>query len=240
MGKNQGKHSHAHRAPSNSARPSDPPNKATVLSIPTPLPVRLETRPEEAEQYSKDYDQRGQQVTLARWSNWITLAGVIVGVVSVAGLAISVFQARKAMELDQRAWLGIASVVPLQLEHPQIGIRLQNFGKTPALHIVERAQWKVVSSGDVFDPSVLVEQTKPVSALRVLAPGIPANIGQQLDAPNLQQTADIASGKSVFYIFGSMTYEDIFQHEHFLHFCLKFNPGMHGAFTGEDPYNDAD
>jgi hypothetical protein len=239
MGKDKGKHNHAHRNPGNSARPSDPPSKATTLSIPAPLSVRLETTSEDNKRYSNDYDQRERQVRSANRLNWITVIGVVVGIASVIGLLISVVQSTKAMQIDERAWLGIAYANPIDLEHPQIRIKLQNFGKTPALHIIERAQWKVVSVGQTFDPSVLVSQTKPVSAMRVLAPGIPGDIGQQLPTPNAQEAADVISGKTVLYIFGSMTYDDIFQHEHFLHFCLKFNPGTPAGFSGDHPYNDA-
>ena len=51
--------------------------------------------------------------------------------------------------------------------------------------------------------------------------------------------SDLASGKKILYMFGLITYEDIFKQSHWTKFCMYLSPDL-TTFTGCSKYNETD
>src|SRR5208283_4014630 len=79
----------------------------------------------------------------------------------------SVEPARRNMQIDQRAWLGVTEVaVAPQLRE---GVMFNptayaaNSGKTPALNVTQIAGWKKVPAGEQIDCAYEVSTSKPIN-----------------------------------------------------------------------------
>lgn len=216
------------------------PPRALTLQVPEPLTIRNEPTATDDERYCEEKHSRAGQLRTAQHLNWITIGLGVLSLFSLVVLFATLRQTQTAMEIDQRAWVGITGVEPLSLEHPQIRITFKNYGKTPALHIVQKANWKPVSPTEPFDPAAIIRADAPIPGMKVLTPDIPATLGQTLANPTPQQASDILSEHLIFCVFGELTYDDVFGKHHFLRFCLRSSPSAHGSFSAEHAYNDAD
>jgi hypothetical protein len=156
---------------------------------------------------------------------------------------------RRAMEIDQRAWVGtnVVGIVnaPIEANKPIIvGVNYLNTGKTPALEVdaFMNPPELMVSSAAQFNFSKF--NPPPGKGNSVLFPGasnhlqeavreIPHGVPQPL-------IEDIKNGATTISVYGTIRYHDIFsKEEHWTHFCLLYSAPKNG-FVYCNTYNDTD
>lgn len=163
---------------------------------------------------------------------------------------------RKAMRVDQRAWISIPFPNSFPLNGTSIPVVTQiiNSGKTPAKGLLV----------DVI-ASVFTKEERPAVGdfsighphERLHAPGVvfprdpvPVNIsagtylaegGEKATVPDDALRQDIAGGKRFILFFGRATYHDVFGVEHYTQFCTGASVGI-SSDTLKDclSYNDVD
>jgi hypothetical protein len=146
--------------------------------------------------------------------------------------------------LDQRAWVGLMSVVGT----PQIGakseitVNLKNVGKTPASKVSLRVI--VAQAQNWMIPDFATEvAANPDMTKGTLAPGAEcyATVYTQLTADEDGMT-QIESGRHVVYVFGKTTYLDIFGCEHWTTFALTLDGdrATHWSYRAYASYNETD
>ncbi|HEV2399280.1 MAG TPA: hypothetical protein VGS27_20200 [Candidatus Sulfotelmatobacter sp.] len=135
---------------------------------------------------------------------------------------------------DQRAWIGPAQHGPINISPGSpltIEIIVQNYGKTPALKF-ESHSW-LLDHATGSPPNFAVAPRSRVSSSDVLYPGmqislIPSTQGQKITA---EQVAAFQSGKRTLYVFGDLSYNDVFGSAHRSTFCLYLEPTLKGLLT---------
>jgi hypothetical protein len=155
-----------------------------------------------------------------------------------------------AMQLDQRAWLGIEAVSP-EPPIPEIGktfivrITIKNTGKTPARKIISRGRGEPIRKDG--KPNFSYEAVEPFSAH--LMPGVPAstlvapmgvpgaNTSMVVNKPVLDALAD---GTIAAFVHGRFEYEDIFGKPHWVTYCASLFIPFNGQFTFCADHNDTD
>jgi len=156
----------------------------------------------------------------------------------------SVEPARRNMQIDQRAWLGVTEVaVAPQLRE---GVMFNptayaaNSGKTPALNVTQIAGWKKVPAGEQIDCAYEVSTSKPINE-GVIQPNAKRELSPAFSGALSKEVADeLTSGRFRFYMFGKITYDDIFRSRHETTFCMRLDTAGNAAFSPFGPYNDAD
>lgn len=165
--------------------------------------------------------------------------------------------AKKAMELDQRAWVGITYpgfnvdqegdrlnfVVPIEISNP---------GKTPARRVRIRARCIIIHGpyGPIqLDPLVskhyallrfeLIQpgQKIPISGIPALDEGPDGKTVPVITTPELRSR--IKAAKYTVTVTGRITYEDFEGREHWLTFCHQSN-GLLGGSAQCFDFNDFD
>jgi len=150
---------------------------------------------------------------------------------------------------DRRAWIGPTEAMPPEFNErnkvvylkegesmANLGIYLTNSGKTPAQNIMQRFAYRTLSAGVEFSP---VYPSKPQSigslqpgfTIRLVAPPTPKATRAQI--------ASYSNGSLLFYIFGHVTYDDVFGRPHETTFCMWMLQSL-SAFTDCGTYNKAD
>lgn len=155
----------------------------------------------------------------------------------------------KNFRLDERAWVGEEespfSIKPIDGGyHVEAAVRFMNNGKTPALKVKSSAILEYSQHGPL-NISAASEQfekrgtTSPASFTSV-PPGEKLVVDLTVDHATLNREGvqAIEGGKVLVYIFGRVTYEDIFHHSHFTHACLKYDYVFHHLADCES-YNDS-
>jgi hypothetical protein len=105
-----------------------------MCKVPNPITVRQELDPAEQKRYTEQKNNRDAQLSAAQRLNWISGGGVVLGIASLFGVGLTLWQNRQVMEIDQRAWIAPSSVTPhrpYEASHLAITIRYANTGKTP-------------------------------------------------------------------------------------------------------------
>lgn len=165
---------------------------------------------------------------------------------------------------DQRAWIGVQSMairIPMDPEQPiaaQAG--MVNFGKTFAQKVaVDFSLLFTHEERDIAayvkhrDPNVSVQGDTPNAAYTAsLPPNIPyplnvsyqdpANTGASLKLrKQYRQLLDdwLKERKYFIYLYGNISYSDVFGQLHHTTFCGEWNPSVNG-FDNCTTYNDAD
>lgn len=159
---------------------------------------------------------------------------------------IAIWMSNRALEAsinasraDQRAWVG---VVEAGLGGPPSGLQIvvENSGKSPARNVLQAAGWKRVPHDTVIDVEAEVSKRHPTTQ-GVLQPNARRNLGP-LDetTPKQEEVAAVDLGSFDFYVFGLLTYDDIFGASHRTKFCMKMVVKSGGSFAPYGDYNDAD
>jgi hypothetical protein len=150
----------------------------------------------------------------------------------------------KEAELSERAWVGVTDVqTPTELHEGTLlnsTISLVNSGKTPSLNVIQRAGYRIVKAEDRFDPAHEVSLTAPMRQGTILSEG-----KRMLSICNLgnigrQRAIELNSGEYRLYMFGEITYEDVFNHTHHTRFCMRMELGKALAFSPYGSYDYAD
>ena len=157
-----------------------------------------------------------------------------------------------AFRLDQRAWVG---PIEMGINNPPIRagstlvatVVLSNSGKTPALHLYALTSIYVFPKDVVLTPRYKVDKTDQPSN-SVIQPGMKEMI-TTLPVQSLSGSGagvlspgdfdDIQSGRYIVYVYGKITYRDVFQREHTTKFCGFLNRNM-TTLRACKTYNEAD
>ena len=178
--------------------------------------------------------------------------------ISILALFASFMQTylmRKAMRVDQRAWIS----VPFPTNFPLSGVsipvvtQITNSGKTPAKDVQGDVIATVVKKGEkpaLGDFSV-GHAHDHLYAGGVVFPGypVPTNIinvvhygpgSREIIVPDESLRQDIANGNRFIIVFGRITYDDVFGIHHWTQFCTGTGPGMSEILKDCIRYNDVD
>jgi hypothetical protein len=175
-------------------------------------------------------------------SFWSQIALGLIGIVALVIYYCQLQTTRRALVVDERAWVGpkTFAILNLPLEANKlikVGIDYWNFGKTPALNVSGFAQPELVVSTAKLDFSRWGE---PLDSDRsVLFPGSSNHILRKFDALPEPVFSDFLNEKSFFYIYGNIGYEDVFGFHHWTHFCLRYSIPDAG-FVYCETFNDVD
>jgi hypothetical protein len=196
----------------------------------------------ENRRYQEDRDNRNASLRTAKLSNLITLSGVVITILSLIGVAMTIRQSQRAMELDQRAWVGIKNVSPWIDEQGKIGaeIDLDNTGKTPALNVRAKENIEPLAIGGLWNQEPNYPQDYSTSqfaakdSLQVIAPNSSFKILVSINGEWTEGLTDALHGRII--------YDDVFGCHHWVVFCyLKRSNRRTGVFwTPCSMHNDID
>ena len=147
------------------------------------------------------------------------------------------------MQIDQRAWLGVTEVAAApQLREGVIfnpTVYAVNSGKTPALNVVKIAGWKKIPASEQIDCAYEVSTRKPIDQ-GVIQPNARRELSPEFSETLSKDVADeLTTGTFRFYMFGKLSYDDIFRCRHETTFCMRLDTAGHAAFSPFGPYNNA-
>jgi hypothetical protein len=152
------------------------------------------------------------------------MAGLTVLALIVAVLTGAIFYLQlNMMKLDQRAWISIEDIKG-ELEpgkEYKVTFVMRNTGKTPAKHLRVNQEFNPVRKGnnvEFFYTDPWTRAAGIVSPNAVIKQDLFATHGQPL-TPEAYEA--IMQGDPVVYLYGTVTYDDIFSHHHFLDFCFQ-------------------
>jgi hypothetical protein len=150
---------------------------------------------------------------------------------------------------DQRAWVGPIEVVPAWREPTNKPIYIKdgfpakfevvitNSGKSPARKVRTWIQFDTIPADRKFSPNYGLPQKQSVSVIQPQQRfTLPTSSLQPVNASDIDT---IKNGKAILYLFGKITYEDIFKTQHSTTFCMTLAPSLDG-FAACDAYNEAD
>lgn len=163
---------------------------------------------------------------------------------SKAALEVTIANARN----DQRAWVGPIDTVGPQFkdangqpiyfaegQRASLGVVIANSGKTPARRVEHRFSYRTLPNGTPFTP----RYPQPPRQAGVIQPGArPQLVIATETAPTAQNIQTYRSGSQILYLFGHVTYEDIYGKPHYTTFCMYLLADL-SAFGDCDTYNDA-
>jgi hypothetical protein len=176
--------------------------------------------------------QYGVQNSL-RWAAWLTfVAAALYGFISL----LLWMNAREQLEIEQRGWLVFDSnysddkiTEGLQATKPDIAIpfRLVNLGKTPIRAI---AGFVTVEEHPKGEPPAFRQNSDHITKIRVgiIYPGFDfsheTEVKELVDGGMTVPTSTIKreqfnKGEIVFNVWGELSYVDVFQRAHWVHFC---------------------
>jgi hypothetical protein len=151
---------------------------------------------------------------------------------------------------DQRAWVGDIDNTPPPFTDgirkvfikegeglPPISIIIMNSGKTPARKIKGKQIRNFFPANRPFTPD---DVPPPRQSISVLQPGATARITYQpKDKPLDQEIINLLrNGDLIYYIYGEITYEDVFGKAHKTTYC-KFIDKDLSSLINCNTYNDA-
>jgi hypothetical protein len=170
----------------------------------------------------------------------IAVATVVYALVSIRQLTIMDRQLEQS-RLDQRAWVGpVEALMPKSAESPEphLGVKIMNSGKTPARKLRSQISTQYLPAGAEFVPIYKDVSMKP--SISVIQPGMRINLLSlaTLGIMTRQEMDGVRAGRNILYLYGLLTYEDIFGRPHWTKFCLYLQKDLTG-FSVCDIYNDA-
>lgn len=161
-------------------------------------------------------------------------------IVENAKKSIEIMQSN--IRLEQRAWVGpVEAIMPKAGEKPEphLGVKIMNSGKTPARRLLTKISTQYLPAEAEFAPSYKDDSVKP--GVSVIQPGMRINLFSlaTLGVMTPQEIDGVRTGRNILYLYGLITYEDIFGRPHSTRFCLYLQSDLSG-FSACSTYNDAD
>lgn len=164
---------------------------------------------------------------------------------SQSALQASIEMARR----DQRAWIGPMEVTPAWKDATNNPIFIKegapavfsvvvgNSGKSPALKVRSRIKFVLLLANRAFAPNYEKLQSQSVVVMQPQE----KFIMRTAPSPRAITASDIniiRNGEAILYLFGDITYEDIFKIPHSTTFCMLLAPTL-DSFIGHSTYTDA-
>lgn len=134
--------------------------------------------------------------------------------------------AQETTQADQQAWVGLAlpTAYPLSKEGGGFAIKLQNFGKTPALN-VRITDYVVIEDLNQLDGMQESSSNHPMAAA-TLMPG--SEFGTDIGFKTSPEgVTSLAQGKVRAVNYALVTYEDIYHRPHTTQSCFYWHGGLH-------------
>lgn len=153
----------------------------------------------------------------------------------------SIHLAQEAMRLERRAWLFVTEtrVGELQAGKPlSIIIGFKNTGRTPARNVQIATCIDALPKGQVPEPNLEKTQSRgiiPPNGTLFVTIGAGRKNAEGVTESGLQA---ILAGELVVWVYGTVTYEDIFETRQATMFCYMLQPDGK-TFGAADMYNDA-
>ena len=202
--------------------------------------------------------QNVTNVSIAIFTFLLVLVSIVGNVVSWLSAKAANSAAKTAVEAlntsisiarsDQRAWIGVvkfssstqngASQSPYVVADRDITFVAQiiNSGKSPAKLIKSGAAFQLQPATSNFDP-VFVVRGDPIQSKFVIQPNAMHYLQTPVTRFSAVQVNAIRNGSMVFYVYGEVTYKDVFELDHFTRFCAFVQKTL-DSFTG-CAWNDA-
>ncbi len=153
---------------------------------------------------------------------------------------------QQQMRGDQRAWVGSGDTTFTIKTSSPIDVRTvgKNVGKTPAVDASPEIYWviKPKRMGALALKDIVYGRWARRVNHGTVFPGQTFGIEfkESEVAPNQTSlVSDLTTGSSIFYIYGLITYRDVFDNPHWTHFCYAVNKDLRRAGTCAI-YNDSD
>lgn len=203
----------------------------------------------------------GQTTDTARTSNDVamislTKALVIVGIVQALvyffqwlWMVKTLSHTRKSSEQGLRAYVGVMHVAPTGSPAPLPGyfdLWVVNSGQTPAYRVTSKLNWKYFPTPNAAWPAnePYTNYGNSVGSSLTLAPDQPAPVSIQFGAANTGVTFQAAqqqaqTGQITLFIYGTITYQDIYRSERTSDFCFRHLAGTSNGLVVCDHHNDS-
>jgi len=160
----------------------------------------------------------------------------------IAGTSAQSLQfAQETMRLEQRAWVFVTEtrVSELQVGKPLgIVVGFKNTGRTPAKNVQIANCIEVLPKGQVPEPNLEKTQSRgiiPPNGTLFVTIGAGRKNAEGVTERGLR---GIMSGELVVWVYGTTTYEDVFENRQATMFCYMLQPDGK-TFGAADMYNDA-
>lgn len=154
---------------------------------------------------------------------------VFVGATVVIYIILTCLTA-KTMRVDQRAWVGFSEIESYVLEDGKpfaITIPLKNTGKTPAIKASAGLAPTIDKTGNRPDGDTVLARWMGTPGVVLLLPGQNQEMHtglhlQSADGGLPEGTLDkLKSQEMTIWVFGKVTYADIFGFQHWTRYCYK-------------------
>lgn len=149
--------------------------------------------------------------------------------------------AKISARISNRAYLSIVNVTPTALQPGrkfEATIQFVNVGKTPAYQVHHVKGLKIGGTG-IYEHEI--NEVKKAEEFRDLAMGASVHSSftvETKDPISQEESDEIMIGKKAWYVFGRITYADIFGERHHTRYCFVFDPEK-DTFESYHRYNDA-
>jgi hypothetical protein len=153
-----------------------------------------------------------------------------------------------ASRLDQRAWICQTAVLPPVFrdgnrsvylkdgEQTSLSTGIVNSGKTPARNVMQENSYRTLPFGVAFSPRYPGGGSRRVG---VILPGVPFQLATPVtERVTSAQVNTYVTGANVLYLYGRISYDDIFGQAHETTYCMYLLRDL-TAFTDCDTYNEA-
>jgi hypothetical protein len=153
----------------------------------------------------------------------------------------SIKETRRAFQIEQRAWVGFSGIG----DKPELGkpytitVQFGNTGRTPAIGIRSQIMSVPIPRGQEPD----FTYADPPESQAVLQPNgqfivswKATKVGEVFNQATLES---LKSGTVRLYVYGHVSYDDVFGGQHWTRFCLHLRGDMDG-FTHCKKYNEID
>lgn len=175
---------------------------------------------------SEDHKKPPKRSCWKRPTNWNVVFNGILALTTICLMVIA-FKQCESSNLDQRAWVGPTSFIRpadgskyfKEGSQPSFGVVITNTGKTPALKINVMMQRHTFPKDTPFKDTY--NDTGGPSSTSVLFPGQTFNL-TTMPEPNpltARQVEMVTTGEFTLYVYGIITYEDVFETTHQTTFC---------------------
>ena len=166
-------------------------------------------------------------------STWNVVFNGILAITTIF-LGLIAYWQYNSSNLDQRAWVGPTSFIHpgegctyfKEGSQPSFGVVVTNTGKTPARKVEAMIQRQTIKRGVPFNATY--NDTGGPSSAIILFPGRTFNLTTKPESLPLtaEQVEIITTGEFTLYVYGAITYEDVFAIKHQTTFCGYLKPDL--------------
>lgn len=136
--------------------------------------------------------------------------------------------AQENIRLDQRAWVGIkGGILKGEIKQGQklsFVVEFQNTGRTPALDVIATTGYNFIYP---TKQRVMSGRSQDLSGGSVASPNFTFTISRDFSEKDVQRLEN----KEAIFVYGMITYRDIFNNKHTTYFCTYYDGQAHPNFS---------